>query len=82
MASLRYADLLSTLPSEVDVLAWPTTKPRSKRKALGHHHVPTHLEYAEDLLQAVSLPEGWSEIYQVLCFLFIQISPSFPTHTI
>ncbi|KAL8478062.1 hypothetical protein ACS0TY_030092 [Phlomoides rotata] len=62
VASLRYADLVSTLPSEVVVLAWPmqpSTKSRNRRKALGHRHKPARLSLAEYVLQSVSLPEGY-----------------------
>ncbi|XP_020551248.1 uncharacterized protein LOC105167418 isoform X2 [Sesamum indicum] len=71
--SLRYADLLSTLPSVVSVLAWPIQQPKKSwtgagqlnRKdygALGRQAIPARLLYAEDALRSMSLPEAFAEI--------------------
>ncbi|KAK4386300.1 hypothetical protein Sango_2500600 [Sesamum angolense] len=71
--SLRYADLLSTLPSVVSVLAWPIQQPKKSwtgagqlnRKdygALGRQAIPARLIYAEDALRTMSLPEAFAEI--------------------
>lgn len=65
---LRYADLLSVLPTQVSVLAWPVhpTKkisPTISRKEDGEGSEsspkPVRLSYAEDALQTMSLPEGF-----------------------
>ncbi|KAL0327926.1 UNVERIFIED_CONTAM: hypothetical protein Scaly_2225200 [Sesamum calycinum] len=71
--SLRYADLLSTLPSVVSVLAWPIQQPKKSwtgagqlnRKdygTLGRQAIPARLLYAEDALRTMSLPEAFAEI--------------------
>ncbi|KAK4429210.1 hypothetical protein Salat_1221300 [Sesamum alatum] len=71
--SLRYADLLATLPSVVSVLAWPVQQPkrswtgagqinRKEYGALGRQAIPARLLYAEDALRSMSLPEAFAEI--------------------
>lgn len=69
--SLRYADLISTLPSGVSVLAWPMhqskksseTIPLSQKgNGVGSHPIPARLTYAEDALRTMSLPEAYAEI--------------------
>lgn len=63
--SLRYADLVSILPSRIRVLAWPV-HPSKKilavdRKESGAalaQSIPSRLSYAEDALRTMSLPEG------------------------
>ncbi|CAL9098025.1 unnamed protein product, partial [Musa textilis] len=63
--SLRYADLVSILPSRIRVLAWPV-HPSKKilavdRKESGPalaQSIPSRLSYAEDALRTMSLPEG------------------------
>ncbi|KAL8130465.1 hypothetical protein V2J09_019620 [Rumex salicifolius] len=65
--SLRYADLLSVLPTRVKVLAWPLNCPskdlitsQTNKNASGVfpiHLIPARLSYAEDALQTMSLPE-------------------------
>lgn len=66
--SLRYADLLSILPTRVSVLAWPAhqlKKSLTGRKgngALGSRPIPARLSYAEDALRSMSLPEAYAEI--------------------
>lgn len=63
--SLRYADLVSVLPSRIRVLAWPV-HPSKKilvgdRKGSGAalaQSIPSRLSYAEDALRTMSLPEG------------------------
>ncbi|KAL0405158.1 UNVERIFIED_CONTAM: hypothetical protein Slati_3829700 [Sesamum latifolium] len=71
--SLRYADLLSTLPSVVSVLAWPIQQPKKSwtgagqlnRKdygALGRQAIPARLLYAEDALRTMSLPEDREDL--------------------
>lgn len=56
---LRYADLVSTLPSGVSVLAWPN-KPSARKDNLSA--APERLTYAEDALRTMSLPEAYAEI--------------------
>lgn len=53
---LRYADLVSVLPTRVRVLAWPT--PQFKKDTLTTRP-PARLSYAEDALRTMSLPEGY-----------------------
>ncbi|KAJ7958652.1 Centromere protein O [Quillaja saponaria] len=67
--SLRYADLLSVLPTRISVLAWPVSKKSSSstmdRKedgVMGSHPIPARLTYAEDALRTMSLPEAYAEI--------------------
>ncbi|CAO2816614.1 unnamed protein product [Amaranthus hypochondriacus] len=71
--SLRYADLLSVLPTRVRVMAWPLTPtkkgrtgpvPTSRKGAGGwpSHAIPSRLSYAEDALRNFSLPEAFAEI--------------------
>ncbi|KAK4854617.1 hypothetical protein QYF36_026813 [Acer negundo] len=56
---LRYADLVSVLPTRVRVLAWPT--PQFK-KDNWTTPAPARLSYAEDALRTMSLPEAYAEI--------------------
>ncbi|CAI9101112.1 OLC1v1038366C1 [Oldenlandia corymbosa var. corymbosa] len=65
--SLRYADLVSILPTAVSVLAWPKqsdsltmTTVMSRRST--NKFVPERLSYAEDALKIMSLPEAYAEI--------------------
>lgn len=71
--SLRYADLVSILPTRISVVAWPM--PQSKKSpsrtaivtrkgtgALGTQPVPVRLSYAEEALRTMSLPEAYAEI--------------------
>ncbi|KAK6783005.1 hypothetical protein RDI58_020801 [Solanum bulbocastanum] len=69
--SLRYADLISTLPTGVSVLAWPMHQskkssdkiaPHLKGNGVGSHPIPARLTYAEDALRTMSLPEAYAEI--------------------
>ncbi|KAF3685079.1 putative plasma membrane ATPase 4-like [Capsicum annuum] len=69
--SLRYADLISTLPTGVSVLAWPMPKSKKssdaislsqKENVVGSHPIPACLTYAEDALRTMSLPEAYAEI--------------------
>ncbi|KAF7817184.1 centromere protein O [Senna tora] len=70
--SLRYADLISVLPTRITVLAWPmhqskknaptTTLTRKEDGLLGSHPPPVRLTYAEDALRTMSLPEAYAEI--------------------
>ena len=57
IVSLRYADLVSVLPTRVRVIAWPIDQFK-KSEVLGAHPSPTRLSYAEDALKSMSLPEG------------------------
>uniref|UniRef100_A0A0E0P6S6 Uncharacterized protein n=2 Tax=Oryza TaxID=4527 RepID=A0A0E0P6S6_ORYRU len=67
--SIRYSDLLFTLPSQARVLAWPlrssrgisVTERRASRSASAQL-VPFRLPYAEDALKTLSLPEAFAEI--------------------
>jgi centromere protein O len=60
--SIRYSDLLLTLPSKARVLAWPlrSTRRTSTRAstASAAQPIPFHLPYAEDALKTLCLPEG------------------------
>ncbi|XP_073058152.1 uncharacterized protein [Primulina eburnea] len=71
--SLRYTDLVSTLPSAVSVLAWPIQQhkklltgaapiDRKENGAQGTQSIPARLQYAEDALRSMSLPEAFAEI--------------------
>lgn len=67
--SLRYADLLSILPTGISVVAWPMNQskksPTGSRKgnvAFGSNTNPMRLSYAEDALRTLSLPEAYAEI--------------------
>ncbi|XP_031276501.1 uncharacterized protein LOC116134965 [Pistacia vera] len=57
--SLRYADLISVLPSRVRVLVWPTSQ--FKKDGISTPS-PARLSYAEDALRTMSLPEAYAEI--------------------
>lgn len=67
--ALRYADLVSVLPSRVKVQAWPVLQ--SKKNSLNTSAMgrkengimagqigPARLSYAEKALRSMSLPEG------------------------
>ncbi|KAF7830190.1 centromere protein O [Senna tora] len=61
--SLRYADLVSLLPSRIRVLAWPMHQFKKNTTTLsGGHPTPIRLTYAEDALRTMSLPEAYAEI--------------------
>uniref|UniRef100_A0A0D9W362 Centromere protein O n=1 Tax=Leersia perrieri TaxID=77586 RepID=A0A0D9W362_9ORYZ len=67
--SIRYSDLLLTLPSQARVLAWPlgsfqrtSVTGRRARSAAAAQLVPFRLPYAEDALKTLSLPEAFAEI--------------------
>ncbi|KAI4316222.1 hypothetical protein L6164_024221 [Bauhinia variegata] len=67
--SLRYADLVSVLPTRIRVLAWPMQQSKkstlvttSNRKEDGSSPAPIRLTYAEDALRTMSLPEAYAEI--------------------
>lgn len=68
---LRYADLVSVLPTRVKVFAWPMNQFK-KNGALGTHPGPVRLSYAEDALRTMSLPEG-ATFLQLCSFLFIRV---------
>ncbi|KAA8525911.1 hypothetical protein F0562_007989 [Nyssa sinensis] len=85
--SLRYADLISVLPTRISVLAWPvylskkslTSTAIMSRKgngALGTHPIPARLSYAEDALRTMSLPEAYAEIVLNLPQSLQQIFPN------
>ncbi|KAG7965841.1 hypothetical protein I3843_08G020600 [Carya illinoinensis] len=69
-ASLRYADLVSVVPTRIRVLAWPSKKNiinaatlnRTESGVLGSLRIPARLSYAEDALRTMSLPEAYAEI--------------------
>ncbi|KAF9616231.1 hypothetical protein IFM89_029007 [Coptis chinensis] len=66
--SLRYADIVSILPTRVRVLAWPVhpSKKNVSRKVNEFpvaQSVPARLSYAEDALQMMALPEGLKNFY-------------------
>ncbi|XP_006652153.1 uncharacterized protein LOC102717513 [Oryza brachyantha] len=67
--SIRYSDLLFTLPSQARVLAWPlrpsrgiSVAERRSSRAAAAQLVPFRLHYAEDALKTLSLPEAFAEI--------------------
>ncbi|KAK6142343.1 hypothetical protein DH2020_022691 [Rehmannia glutinosa] len=60
--SLRYSDFLATLPSEVSVFAWSTQQNGKKNGGRGSQPIPARLQYAEDALRLMSLPEAFAEI--------------------
>ncbi|XP_057959659.1 uncharacterized protein LOC131152072 [Malania oleifera] len=71
--SLRYADLVSVLPTRIRVLAWPTNQlnkslistaamNRKGSGVAGSNPIPARLSYAEDALRTMSLPEAYAEI--------------------
>lgn len=65
--SLRYADLISVLPTRISVLAWPmhhSKKNTTSTSLLGGHPPPVRLTYAEDALRTMSLPEGEDQLNQ------------------
>lgn len=70
--SVRYAELVSTLPSRARVLAWPI-HPTKKISILGENggsHVnssPSRLTYAEEALTTMSLPEGTVKCFFLEC---------------
>ncbi|KAK6945615.1 Centromere protein O [Dillenia turbinata] len=74
--SLKYANLVSVLPTRIRVLAWPMHQNKaspsapttSKRgiDALGTQPIPARLTYAEDALRSMSLPEAYAEIIMQL----------------
>ncbi|THU54512.1 hypothetical protein C4D60_Mb10t25890 [Musa balbisiana] len=80
--SLRYADLVSILPSRIRVLAWPV-HPSKKilavdRKESGAalaQSIPSRLSYAEDALRTMSLPEAYAEIVLNLPRVLQQMFP-------
>ncbi|KAJ6861997.1 hypothetical protein NC652_038967 [Populus alba x Populus x berolinensis] len=61
IVSLRYADLVSVLPTRVRVIAWPIDQFK-KSEVMGAHPSPSRLSYAEDALKSMSLPEAYAEI--------------------
>nr|ABK93957.1 unknown [Populus trichocarpa] len=61
IVSLRYADLVSVLPTRVRVIAWPIDQFK-KSEVMGAHPSPRRLSYAEDALKSMSLPEAYAEI--------------------
>lgn len=79
--SLRYADLISVLPSRIRVLAWPV-HPSKKMSTIDRkgssslaQSVPSRLTYAEDALRTMSLPEAYAEIVLNLPRVLQQMFP-------
>lgn len=64
---LRYADLVSVLPTRVKVLAWPTCQ--FKKDSISAP-TPARLSYAEDALRNMSLPEGIYFLMRIDIFFF------------
>lgn len=64
VVTLRYADLISVLPSRIKVLAWPTYQSKKfpmikdENGGMTGQPIPARLSYAEDALRTMSLPEG------------------------
>ncbi|XP_042408921.1 uncharacterized protein LOC121998197 [Zingiber officinale] len=76
--SLRYADLISILPSRIRVLAWPvhpSKKTLADEKKGGAQSIPSRLPYAEDALRTMSLPEAYAEIVLNLPHVLQQTFP-------
>lgn len=79
--SLRYADLVSILPSRIRVLAWPlhpSKKVLSTEKngsIAAAQSIPSRLSYAEDALRTMSLPEAYAEIVLNLPRVLQQMFP-------
>ncbi|XP_050215483.1 uncharacterized protein LOC126666687 [Mercurialis annua] len=77
--SLRYADLISVLPTRVKVFAWPISQFK-KNEALGSQLSPARLSYAEEALRTMSLPEAYAEIVlnlpQAVQQIFQDLSPT------
>lgn len=76
--SLRYADLLSVLPTRIRVLAWPMQPSKKIITSTGTigrkgNSVPARLSYAEDALRTMSLPEGFTS-FQIKKVIFLLIS--------
>lgn len=69
--SLRYADLISVLPSRVRVLVWPTSQ--FKKDGINTPS-PARLSYAEDALRTMSLPEGGLPIIKLRVFSSIEVN--------
>ncbi|KAK4338165.1 hypothetical protein RND71_042652 [Anisodus tanguticus] len=70
---LRYADLISTLPTGVSVLAWPMHQSKKssdtialsqKGNGVGSHPIIARLTYAENALRNMSLPEGFASFLE------------------
>lgn len=63
---IRYAELVSTLPSGINALAWPThqaKRPRTSAAPANRREViPARLVHAENALRTMSLPEAFAEI--------------------
>ncbi|CAM9003298.1 unnamed protein product [Rhodiola kirilowii] len=59
--SLRYADLLSVLPTRVSVVAWPMKTASSDTAPTKKKSLPVRLTYAEEFLKTTSLPEAFAE---------------------
>ncbi|XP_023546279.1 uncharacterized protein LOC111805418 [Cucurbita pepo subsp. pepo] len=91
--SLRYADLISVLPTKISVLAWPMPQMKkntansssstlSIKKENGggtvSHPIPARLSYAEDALRTMSLPEAYAEIVLNLPQAIQQMFPPKP----
>lgn len=84
--SLKYADLVSVLPTRVRVMAWPLNSSKKgpgaalmARKGSGtlsSHLIPARLSYAEEALRTLSLPEAFAEIVLNLPQALQQIFPS------
>lgn len=79
--TLRYADLLTVLPSRIRVVAWPvhpskknsSNSSATSRKENGSIGIagetsPIRLTYAEDALRTMSLPEGAFFLSYLLVF--------------
>ncbi|EPS68020.1 hypothetical protein M569_06751, partial [Genlisea aurea] len=65
VVSLRYNDLICTLPSEVRVLAWPVVHQYKKHRTVppgGGNKVPAQLAHAETAFRSMSLPEAFAEV--------------------
>jgi centromere protein O len=69
--SVRYLELVSTLPSRARVLAWPI-HPSKKMSSWAENGgsfsnpSPSRLAYAEDALTSMSLPEGGPFFFFIL----------------
>lgn len=78
IVKLKYADLVSVLPTNVSVVAWPiqTRKFSLNTSTLNTLEGPTCLLYAEDALRTMSLPEGIILKYDIFPCLGLSITVS------
>lgn len=84
--SLRYADLVSVLPTRIKVMVWPMHQLKKSlannslaimsKRGIASQPIPARLPYAEEALRTMSLPEAYAEIVLNLPQALQQISQS------